>query len=217
MAKHYLKLSQILKRLLFEKNMRPVDLARELDMPGPTIHRIVTGKSTRPYKESLDAIAKYLDVSVDQLTGEEPLAPATMHDLHKLPISKSAKVVPILLWDQLGNTTTPARKNTNPDSELVVINVSDHAFALTMPDYSMEPLFQKGATLIFDPEKEVTDRGYPLIKLHDAKIYVFRQLLVDADQKFIKSLNSDISASSIKMLGPDDEIVAKLVEVRNQL
>jgi transcriptional regulator with XRE-family HTH domain len=72
MAKKYFQLSTILKRLLFKKDMKPVDLARELNMPQPTIHRLVTGKSTRPYKSSLEPIAKYFDVTVDQLIGEDP-------------------------------------------------------------------------------------------------------------------------------------------------
>jgi transcriptional regulator with XRE-family HTH domain len=212
MAKKYPKLSQILKKLLFEKNMRPVDLARELNMPSPTVHRIVTGKSTRPYKESLEAISKYLGVSINQLTGEEPLLPETLEALNSSPISKQVKVIPLLLWDKLGLS-----HNKKDNSELVVINVSDQAFATIMPDYSMEPLFQKGSTLIFDPEREVTDRNYVLVKLYNPDIYVFRQLLIDVNQKFIKSLNADISAASIRLLHPQDKIIARLVEVRSQL
>lgn len=212
MAKKYTKLSQVLKKLLFEKNMRPIDLARELNMPSPTVHRIVTGKSTRPYKESLEAIARYLDVSVDQLTGEEPLFPQDVSETYNLPINKSTKIVPIIPWQN------SQLDFTNPTiSEIIVINVSDKAFAVVMPDYSMEPLFPKGATLIFDPTREITDRSFVLVKLHDPNIYVFRQLLIDANQKFIKSLNADISAASIKLLQPQDEIIARLIESRNKL
>ncbi len=47
-------LDEILSRLLFEKKMRAMDLARELNIPQPTIHRIATGKSTTPHIGTLE-------------------------------------------------------------------------------------------------------------------------------------------------------------------
>lgn len=211
MARKYLNLSNILKKILFEKDMRPADLARELNMPVPTIHRIVTGKSTRPYQSSLEAIAEYLNVSVEQLTGDEPLLPSTLDDVKSLPIGKYTKVVPLISWSTLDD------RNRKVDSEVVVINVSDKAFALVMPDYSMEPLIQNGSTLIFDPEAEPMDRSYVLVKLAEHSIYLCRQLLMDCDKKFVKALNPDISVSSIRQLTDEDQIIARLVETRNKL
>ena len=207
MAKKYPHLGQRLKKLLFDRNMKPVDLARELDLPQPTIHRIVSGKSTRPYKSSLEPIAQYFNVSVDQLLGEEP-AP---QDLSTLTSSSQVKVVPLVTWQAIGFKN----KKAEPLSELVVGNVSDEAFAVHMPDYSMEPLFQKGATLIFDPKVVPADRSYVLIQLENTNTVVFRQLLVDADHRFIKSLNVDISAASMRLLNPEDQILGCLVETRS--
>ena len=211
MAKKYINLSQILKKLLFERNMRPADLARGVAMPIPTIHRIVTGKSTRPYPESMQAIAKYLGVTVNQLTGDEPI----QQDIDSLSVSKDTQIIPVLDWEKLNDYCS--KKAIKPNSELVVIGVSAEAFALTMPDYSMEPLFQKGASLIFDPKAPINDRSYVLIKLHYPEIFIFRQLLIDGSSKFIKPLNLDISSTGIKQLVAEDLIISRLVEVRNKL
>lgn len=212
MTKKYIKLSQILKKILFDRNMRPADLAREIDMPIPTIHRIVTGKSTRPYPGSLQAIAKYLGVTINQLTGEEPL----FQDIDKLPVSKDARAILIIDWSQISNHYA-SNQQLKQTSELVVINVSEDAFALIMPDYSMEPLFQKNSILIFDPKAVANDRDYVLVKLHNPESYIFRQLLIDGTNRFIKPLNSEISFAGVKLLEPEDLIIARLVEVRNKL
>ena len=213
MAGKYLKLSQTLKKFLFEYDMRQADLSRELDIPLPTVHRIVTGKSTRPNRSSLDAIAKYFNISVDQLTGEEIILPNKFDQIKSPLISKNAKMIPLTDWQTL---ELPIKKE-NIISEIMVIDVSEQAFATIMPDYSMEPAFQKGTTLIFDPKVEPTDRSYILVKLQASNYYVFRQLLIDADQKLIKSLNPDISSNSLRLLTPADTIIARLVEVRNKL
>jgi hypothetical protein len=84
-----------------------------------------------------------------------------------------------------------------------------------MPDFSMEPLFEKGCTLIFDEAVTPTDRSYILIKIMSSGICVFRQLLIDGDENYIKSLNPDISATSIRRLNPEDKIIACLVETRS--
>ena len=80
-------LSSILNRLLFEKKMKPIDLARKLGIPQPTMHRIVTGKSPNPHKSNLEPLAEYFDVTVAQLKGEDPL-PANLWSDSLLPTKK---------------------------------------------------------------------------------------------------------------------------------
>jgi transcriptional regulator with XRE-family HTH domain len=213
MARKYSQLSQILRRLLFEKNMKVIDLARGIDMHVPTAHRIVTGKSTRPFKSSLEAMATYLEVSVAQLIGDEPLSTDITANSKSLAINEHTKNIPLIHWQSLDNEISLE----TAESSLLVTHVSEKSFALTMPDYSMEPLFQKDSTLIFDPEVSITDRNYLLVKLCASNNYIFRQLLIDGEQKLIKSLNPDISATSTRALGSDDKIIARLVESRNKL
>lgn len=214
MAKKYLKLSTTLKRLLFDKNMKPIDLARELDLPQPTIHRLVTGKSTRPYKSSLEPIAHYFDISVDQLLGEEPLlaewqAPEpSAHALQNIVI----KTVPVIPWQSI---TELAVARSKAKKQLAITgNISDECFAILMNDHAMEPLFTKGTILIFDPNKKYVDRSYVLVKLANKDQFIFRQLLVDVDQSYLKPLNPDTAIYKMRLLNADDTIVATLFESR---
>ena len=214
MAKKYLKLSATLKKLLFDKNMKPMDLARELDLPQPTIHRLVTGKSTRPYKSSLEPIAQYFDISVDQLIGEEPLLASWQPDE---PTSQELqtwviKPIPIIPWsslDQLTEARAHAKKQL-----AITGKISDAGFAVMMNDHSMEPLFTKSSFLIFDPMKKPVDRSYVLVKLTNKDQFIVRQLLTDVDEKYLKPLNPDNSVYKMRRVEAGDTIVATLFESR---
>lgn len=73
--------------------MKPVDLARALDIPPPTIHRLVTDKSTRPYKSSLKPIADFFSIDMKQLLGEEPLAEWKSAETTSVPSRNLIKII----------------------------------------------------------------------------------------------------------------------------
>ena len=155
-APRYFKLAKNLKKLLFERNLKPTELARELNIPQPTIHRLVTGKSTRPYKSSLEPIAKFFSVSVDELVGEE-----NSETIWPLDHSAAIKKIPIIQWDELKSEKTFYKNEKN--YVLSLGELSDYAFATLMEDSSMEPLFPKGTLLILDPDKKPKDRSYVVV------------------------------------------------------
>lgn len=209
MAKKYLQLSQILKKLLFEKNMRPTELAKKTNVPEANIHRIITGESTNPFKTTTEPIANFFGISTDQLLGIEQL-PTSAYSNKGITGDLRTKIIPLLAWEDLDNRS----KLTLVEKEIIVMDVSDSAFAVKNRDYSMEPLFQKGSILIFEPEKEPQDRSFVLIKLHNPDCYIFRQIVFDLDQRHMKALNPDIGSSSLRIIEADDKVIATLVEDR---
>ncbi len=211
MAKqHYFQLSNILNKLLYDRRMNAAALAREVDIPSPTIHRLVKGKSTRPYRSSLEPIAKYFSLSVDQLIGSVPIP--SDPPFNTLP-AKDKKIIeiPLIEWKDLAslNQTNIVEKTIAAMNDL-----AQECFAVALNDSSMEPQFSKGTILIFDPTKTPTDRSYILVKLTEKDLYVFRQLLIDAEHKFIKPLNPDLMASQMRILDKKDDIIGTLVEAR---
>lgn len=230
MAKKHLKLGQVLKRLLFAHDIRPADLSREVKIPQPTIHRLITGKSKRPYKSSLKPIADYFSVRVEQLTGEEPLPSGlTINEAAGTLLTKNKICfIPLIAWENLNFTTAANGHKKIPQEELFSADnspsneekipflgpISDDGFATLMPDYSMEPVFPRDSLLIFDPDKVPKDRSYVLVKLHSTKQLVFRQLLIDLDHKYLKPLNPDLNAFEMRLLGEHDTIHGTLVEAR---
>ncbi len=214
MAKKYPKLSSILKRLLYERDIKPVDLARAVDLPPPTIHRLITGKSTRPYESSLKPIADYFDIEVDQLLGEAPLPGDQAQSLsdegsHNLA-SSGVSSIPLLPWQFLDNYENGDEFEAVP----FVGTISKEGFATIMPDTSMEPFIQRNAIVIFDPYVKPTDRNCILVKLRETKAFVVRQLLIDADHQYLKPLNPDLSAFKMRLLDKKDSVIATLIEIR---
>jgi SOS-response transcriptional repressor LexA len=190
MAKKYSQLSTILKRLLFEKNMKPIDLAREVDIPQPTIHRLVTGKSTRPYKSSLKPIADYFSITIEQLLGESSLGTDPWVNEKLLMAKKNIQSIPIIPWSKIEEY-----KTTQVNTEQIILTTGNHSancFALMADDSSMEPLFVKNSILIFDPDMQPIDRSYVLVKLKEVDKPVFRQLIIDIDKHYLKALNPDL-------------------------
>ncbi len=215
-AARYTKLAQKLKRLLFERNMKVSDLAREVNLPQPTVHRLVTGKSTRPYKSSLEPIAQFFSVSVEELLNETQNVESIWNpsETNKLAPSPSIKNIPIISWQQL-NDLSAARKSA--EKQVLTLGcLSEESFAVVMPDSSMEPFFANGTLLIFDPKQTPKDRTYVLVNLQENNLFIFRQLLIDGDDRYLKPLNPDLSLFKMRMLHKHDKILGLLVESRNQ-
>lgn len=209
MAKKYLELGEILKKLLFDRSMKPVQLAREIGIPPPTIHRLITGKSTRPYQSSLKPIADFFSISIEQLLGEKPLSATAENPQNKI-ITDKFRTISINEW------AAPLEEVRYSTSKKIIVSsdISNHAFALIMPDTSMAPLFQVDSILIFDPTAKPHDRSYVLVKLHDLNTYVFRQLIIDISHQYIKPLNPDLNVFKMRLLDQKDRIIACLVEAR---
>lgn len=191
--------------------MNASELAREVNLPVPTIHRLVTGKSTRPYSSSLKPIADYFSIKVEQLLGEE-FIPEWDEDIYKLPSTDRIKIIPIISWDKMLNLDQSIQQ---AEKKVVTTgDISEKCFALIMNDYSMAPLFPKYTTLIFDPLEKPIDRSYVLVQLEGKTIPIFRQLLVDVDHKYLKPLNPDINTYYVRPLTDKDKIIGTLLESR---
>lgn len=64
------KLQKNLFNLMVKKGIRSgSDLARQLDIPPPSINRILSGQITDPRCSTLILLADYFDVSIDDLLG----------------------------------------------------------------------------------------------------------------------------------------------------
>lgn len=198
-----MSISKKLKRLLFERDITPTDLAKALDLPVPTVHRIVTGRTTRPHEKSIKLISTYFGIDPSELSNDD-----TSHLNNNKIVD-----IPLINWQNLSTNIT----NTNTKEKVAAVGLNSNAFAVIMPDHSMEPLIEKDSTLIFDPDSKPIDRSYVLVKIADLNVFIVRQLLIDIDNSYIKSLNNDLGTKSLRLLTKHDLIIARLVEIRRKL
>lgn len=208
-------IGKILEKLLFDKKIRATELARETNVPQPTLHRILSGKSPNPHKSTVEPIADFFNISVEQLSGKQGL-PLTLSDQNaSLVKSESAKQAPLITWKNIPSyIKDPEGCKIN---EIIYCSptLGGNVFALNMIDTSMEPYFPQGAVLIFDCDKPSKDRTHVLVHIADSDTYLFRQLLVDGEHSYLKPLNPDLTTFQMRLLGGHDKILASLVEFRH--
>lgn len=199
-------INDVLSRLLFEHNLTITSLARAINLPQPTLHRIANGQSRNPHMSTLLAVADYFDISVDQLRGKQPLyGTATMpSDWQLVPVIDKAIV-----------TTWPAELTAQQPHTYTDVPVGKNAFAMSVEDSTMQPIFAKGTQLIIDPDKPVTDRCFVAVKLANYPEATFRQLMVNLNTRYIKPLNPDLEQfEAIPLDEEKDKIIGVLVQAR---
>ncbi len=76
----------------------------------------------------------------------------------------------------------------------------------------MSPRFEEGTILIIEPEREPKDRDFVIAVIEKQNtVAVFKQILIDGEERFLKSLNEDYRTSSLRK---DSVIVGCLVQAR---
>lgn len=209
--------SEVLKHLMFKKDLKSAELARLTGLPQPTVHRIVEGDSTRPHPSSLEALAKYFDLSIDQLKGTEPIP-----DLNpKEPTSDIPAgwhKIPIYDWNDVVNyakshkaTVQAGRAQTLTNSE-----VNDAGFLIELSDESMFPQFPSGTEIIINTEYNPIDREMVVVYLKRHDKAFFRMMIFNGSERFVRPLNPDLMPVGMEKLDAEDLVVGVFVEERKK-
>jgi len=187
-----------------------MDLSRITHIPQPTLHKIATGKSLNPRYTTLKTIADYFSVSVEQLKGEAPLPFSMVKSPLDLTNQPNGNIY--LLNNETLKHSDDLSKITSDITIPGNTNFQSNCFALNMPDTSMEPLFPMGSTLVFNTKIVAVERQYILVHIKDEDVVVFRQLLIDGNDRYLKALNMDFK---LREMHDVDTIKGTLVESRN--
>lgn len=199
------RLSRYLKKLLFDKDINVAQLSKEIDIPQPTLNRIILGKTKNPQPKSLEKMADYLGVPVNEITKfTEEESKLIENEIIKIPLFTIPEIKSRNFVQEL-----PALNQINIDAPL-----GENCFAVTLNNSSMEPMFLEGTTLIFNPDKEPKDKSFVLVFLQDKLSSIFRELLIDADFQYLKTTNPSLSTSPLTVLESKDKILGTLVEAR---
>jgi len=189
------------------------DLARETQIPQPTLHHIIDGKTKKPRRQALQALANFFSISIPQLTGAIPLTP-TIPDAIKDSLKIST--VPLIDWN-LAKDWQRDNQDLSTFAEIILEKkINKNAFALQLNHSDMEPLFQENSILIFDPAKTVKERDFVLVYLSKSASIAFNRLFIDGKNFYIKQEKKNGDAELIKLNLSNDKIIATLIEARLQ-
>ncbi len=197
-------LRKILIQLMDECDIDSMRLSRNTGVPISTINRLRSGTSTNnPTLSTLIPLAEFFSITVSQLIGDEPFSQNRTTGAHK-PDKIAWKMIDHLTWEQASQWP---EKKPEPGEDMhnavsTDLTVSDIAFALTMEGDSMSPRFPEGTILIIDPEQKSQNRDFILMLLKGQNKPLFKQLLIDGDEQYIKSLNPDFA--EIKKIAQKD-------------
>ena len=206
-------ISNVLRLLMFRRNMNVSQLARETHLPQQTLQRLVSGASANPHEKTLIALTHFFGLSVEELKGEKELPSHVGKDIIKRP-HPDIKQIPVIDWENIELFLENLTKIEIKDFVLGDPKLPDDIFALSMRDTSMEPYIPKDSTLIFSPTISAKDRTFVLAKIGQNTTAIFRQLLIDGDQQYLKSMNPDLSSFPMRILGKKDKLLGTLVEYR---
>lgn len=192
------ELHSILRSLMSELTITATQLARETGIGQPVIHRISTGETKDPKVSSLSAIAKYFNVTISQLVGDEPINKERFTASHNPNFHWWAKV-PLLDWEKA--MYWPDKKIAFSQKQSFVATeapASEEAFALRMKDATMRPQFPENTLLIIEPELVAQDKDFVAVHLAGDSQLQVKQLLFDGDDKYLKPLNKEFQIKKIE-------------------
>ncbi|MGD9153416.1 MAG: S24 family peptidase [Gammaproteobacteria bacterium] len=197
------KISSVLKLLLNTARINESALSRAINIPRTTINRLASGKTPDPRASTLQAIAQYFNISVEQLLGNQPInAPNT-----------PSKQIPIISWDAV-NTWDAIKQNLSISNHKswvssTNLNKAENNFAIKITGDAMWPLFAENTILIIDPDKQPKNRDFVLAYRGKNNETIFRQLIMEGQYKFLTAVNEIFPTVKLQ---DKDQIIGVLVQ-----
>jgi transcriptional regulator with XRE-family HTH domain len=197
--------SQLLKnlhKLMQRQGITEAQLARETAIPQPTMHKILSGKTADPRISTLQSIAQYFSMSVDDLFSANCSS--------KSASSSSTQLVSIIDWNDCDNSSlAKAMQSADAKDAIVITHSSEQLFGLySLP--CMEPRLPKGSVLIVDPSLAPQDGDLVVIAYPNSQS-ALREISIDGPTKTLLPLNTRSKAAE---LTDDVRIIGVVIQSR---
>jgi SOS-response transcriptional repressor LexA len=200
-----MKLAAVLKTLLQKRNLSESELSRRTGVCQPVIHRMASGETDNPKIETLRPIARYFSISLDQLVGDAPLTSEYVfhveQELFNLPLISPQDAA---LWPENKQDIVATLVQTD-------VKISDLAYAIRLKDSTMYPMFPDGTLLIIEPKESYNHRDFVIARIKNQPQVLFKQLLLDGADQYLKSVNADYPPIKIN---PSDKILGVMLQAR---
>ncbi len=193
---------------MHEVKITVTELARQTGVGQPVIHRMASGETDNPKVGSLSPIAKFFNINISQLIGDEPLPSGRLPGSHN-PYYRSWKKIPLLSWEQAA--VWPERTIPSDITSYVFTDaiISEKAFAVSMEDSTMLPRYPEGSVLIIEPTIKPRNNDFAALVANNETKMQFKQILFDGDDLYLKPLNSDFQVHNI---GSNYQILGTMVQ-----
>lgn len=201
-----------LEHLLKINGLSISELARETNIPQPTLYHIISGHTENPRNNVLAKLAKFFNISVEQLKGNESL-PCLIPNIIKDQLN--LKEIPIIPWELIKKYPLDLNSSEYLSCKKIFFekNTDSMSFAMEYKNLEISPIFDESTLLIFSPSLTPRDRSFVLVYLSDTDSVEFNRLFIDGNDYFLKKeINKNISL--IKIKSNHDKIIGVLIESR---
>lgn len=192
------------KRLLKQYRMNEAELARQANLPKPTVHKILAGSTEDPRISTLQAIANVFNLTIDELYSAD-LTKEKQRDI-------AVQAIPVISWSEClkGEDFFETLSSNNWKNWLVTENVKNRLYGLASKT-SMESQFPKGTVFVIDPNHISNDGDFVIVKYPEAEEAALRELTVDGPIKLLLPINN--YAEKERLTG-DIELIGTVIQSR---
>jgi transcriptional regulator with XRE-family HTH domain len=206
-----MNIQNILRILLVEADLNESELSRHTGIAKSTISNILNHNSNPTYAV-LKEIAGFFGITISQLIGEEKLPENRIKGLY-LPKPFTSRLVPVLCFTQINDYL---RNNLSPTQNVQQISseheLNEKSFAIYIDSSQYGALIPKNSLVIVNLGLEPSYGDIVLVKLHGSFSLSLKQLLVDNQFIYLKSLDQNFDTT--QKIGSDDIVYGTVVEQR---
>jgi len=186
------------RALLKLRKMNEAELARQANVPKPTLHKILAGSTEDPRISTLQAIAHVFDMTVDELYSPN----VTRNTQHKIEVQP----IPVISWSDClkGKAFVEELTAASWKKWLVISNTKKGLYGLSSKA-SMESQFPIGTVFVIDPQGVPGDGDLVVVKYPNSEEAALRELSVDGPIKLLLPMNDyaerEKLTSDVQILG----------------
>lgn len=171
------------RELLKIHKMNEAELARQANVPKPTLHKILAGSTEDPRISTLQAIASVFKVTVDELY-QPNIAKANQPKIE-------VQAVPVISWIDCvkGENFLKNLTAANWKKWLVIENVKEGLYGLASKA-SMESQFPSGSVFIIDSKSIPRDGDLVVVKYPGAEEATLREIAIDGPIKLLLPISN---------------------------
>lgn len=199
------RLIRNIQALLQEKDMTEAELSRKTGIPQPTLHKIMSGSTADPRISTLQAIANYFEISIDNLV-------TSNLELYKSDIKDHLQSVPIISWsDCLKGRDFYIELSSSNWSDWITIEYHTNDIFGLISKPASEPRFPKGSIFIIDPNANYQDGDLIIVQYPATDEATIRELYFDGPTKLLIPLNAN---SETRQYNESIKIIGTLIQTR---
>ena len=206
----YEKLSDNLNLLMAEARLNANELARRTNIPPSSIKKIRNNDNPNPTLTTLSPLANFFSVTVSQLIGEIPLK-LDSKQVIETSYALQQQRIPIISWSEAASW--PEILDIEHTSIATEHKYSKNSFGL-VTEKNINERLPEGTLLLIDTEATIEGCDYALVLKNNQNAPSIKQILIEDDQIFLKSLQID---NLIISKSDEYKILGIIVEYRTYL